>query len=63
MKIPSIFVGCGKFGLQRLQILIKKTNFIPIACVETNVSEAKKKLSFIEQTKKLNLHNNVFSSI
>ncbi len=63
MKIPSIFVGCGKFGLQRLQILIEKTNFLPIACVDINVSESKKKLSSIEQTKKLNLHNNVFSSI
>ena len=26
MKIPSIFVGCGPFGLQRLRVLIEKTN-------------------------------------
>ena len=57
MKIPSIHVGCGKFGLQRLQVLIEKTNFLPIACVDKNVSGAKKKLSSIKETKKLNLEN------
>ena len=43
MKIPSIFVGCGPFGLQRLKVLIEKTNFLPIACVDKNTSNAKKK--------------------
>ncbi len=63
MKIPSIFVGCGPFGLQRLRVLIKKTNFLPIACVDKNVSIAKKKLSNDELTKKLQLHKHVFPSI
>jgi len=63
MKIPSIFVGCGKFGLQRLQILIEKTNFVPVACVDTNILQAKKNLSSIKEAKKLNLINNVFPSI
>ena len=47
MKIPSIFVGCGPFGLQRLRVLIKKTNFLPIACVDKNVSIAKKNLAMM----------------
>ena len=63
MKIPSIHVGCGNFGLRRLQILIEKTNFLPIACVDKNVSGAKKKLSSIKETKKLNLENKVYPSI
>jgi predicted dehydrogenase len=63
MKIPSIFVGCGPFGLQRLKVLIEKTNFLPIACVDKNTSNAKKKLSEDDLTRKLKLHNNVFSSI
>ena len=63
MKIPSIFVGCGPFGLQRLKVLIEKTNFLPVACVDKNVSNAKKRLSENAETKKLKLHNNVFSSI
>ena len=63
MKIPSIHVGCGKFGLQRLQVLIEKTNFLPIACVDKNVSGTKKKLSSIKETKKLNLENKVYPSI
>ena len=45
MKIPSIFVGCGPFGLQRLRVLIEKTNFIPVACVDKNTFKAKKDLS------------------
>ena len=56
MKIPSIFVGCGPFGLQRLKVLIEKTNFLPVACVDKNVSNAKKRLSENAETKKLKLH-------
>ena len=63
MKIPSIFVGCGPFGLQRLRILIEKTNFFPVACVDKDISKAKKKLGNDEITKKFNLNKNVFSSI
>jgi len=63
MKIPSIFVGCGPFGLQRLRVLIEKTNFIPVACVDKNTFKAKKDLSNDKIAKKLNLHKNVFSSI
>ena len=63
MKIPSIFVGCGPFGLQRLRVLIEKTNFIPVACVDKNIFKAKKDLSNDDIAKKLNLHKNVFSSI
>ena len=63
MKIPSIFVGCGKFGLQRLQILIQKTNFLPVACVDKNISQAKKRLNSIKETKELKLQYRVFPSI
>ena len=63
MKIPSIFVACGPFGLQRLRVLIEKTNFIPVACVDKNTFKAKKDLSNDKIAKKLNLHKNVFSSI
>jgi len=63
MKIPSIFVGCGPFGLQRLRVLIEKTNFFPVACVDKNITKAKKSLKNNELSKKLKLHKNVFSSI
>ncbi len=63
MKIPSIFVGCGKFGLQRLQIIINKSNFLPVACVDKNVNQAKKNLALIMDAKKLNLHNCVYPNI
>ncbi len=63
MKIPSIFVGCGPFGLQRLHVLIEKTNFFPVACVDKNIINAKKRISSDVLLKKHNLHNNIFSSI
>ena len=63
MKIPSIFVGCGKFGLQRLIVLIEKTNFSPVACVDLDVVNAKKNLGEIDSAKKINLHKNVYSNI
>ena len=63
MKIPSIFVGCGPFGLQRLRVLIENTNFLPVACVDKNTSDVKKRLKNDKVTKKLNLHHNVFPSI
>ena len=46
-----------------MKVLIEKTNFLPVACVDKNVSNAKKRLSENAETKKLKLHNNVFSSI
>ena len=41
MKIPSIHVGCGKFSLQRLEMLINGNEFNPIACVDIDLEKAK----------------------
>tara|TARA_A100001011_G_scaffold338059_1_gene368650 strand:- start:5 stop:1075 length:1071 start_codon:yes stop_codon:yes gene_type:complete len=61
MKIPFILVGCGKFSLQRLEILINSKKFEPTACVDLNVEEAKQNL---KSNKKLSyLANNVFKTI
>ena len=39
MKIPSIHVGCGKFSLQRLEMLINGNEFNPIACVDIDLEK------------------------
>ena len=51
MKIPSIHVGCGKFSLQRLEMLINGNEFNPIACVDIDLEKARSKLSSIKINK------------
>ena len=41
MDLPCIYVGCGKFSLQRLEILINSNQFTPIACVDIDIEKAK----------------------
>ena len=45
MSIPIIFVGCGNFALQRLQVLIDGGQFTPVACVDINIEKAQESLS------------------
>jgi hypothetical protein len=40
MPIQAIHVGCGKFSLQRLKILIDGNKFNPVACVDINLEKA-----------------------
>ena len=63
MPIQAIHVGCGKFSLQRLQILIDGNKFNPVACVDINLKKAKSKLSLIKGNKINNLSDKVFTTI
>ena len=63
MKIPSIWVGCGKFSLQRLEVLSKGNQFIPVACVDIDVKNAKSRLSLIKENVHENLHDRVYTTI
>ena len=63
MKIPSIHVGCGKFSLQRLEMLINGNEFNPIACVDIDLEKARPKLSSIKINKTEDLSNRVYTTI
>ena len=63
MKIPSIWVGCGKFSLQRLEVLSKGNQFIPVACVDIDIKNAKSRLSLIKENVHENLNDRVYSTI
>jgi len=63
MPIQAIHVGCGKFSLQRLKILIDGNKFNPVACVDINLEKAKSKLSLIKGEKINNLSGKVFTTI
>ena len=63
MNLPCIYVGCGNFALQRLEVLINKTKFNPVACVDLDVKNAAKNLALIEGSKKENLPSKVYTSI
>ena len=52
MDVPCIYVGCGNFALQRLEVLINETKFNPVACVDLDVKNAKKNLTLIREIKK-----------
>jgi len=39
MSLPIIFVGCGNFALQRLQVLIDGSQFTPVACVDIDIEK------------------------
>ena len=63
MQIPSIHVGCGKFSLQRLEILINGNIFNPVACVDIDLKKAKSKISSIKGNKINDLSNKIFTTI
>ena len=63
MDLPCIYVGCGKFALQRLEVLINQTKFNPVACVDLDIKNAKKNLAFIKGNEKENLSKKVYTTI
>lgn len=63
MQIPAIHVGCGGFSMQRLGVLSREKLFKPVACVDINVSKAKKTVDSSEIELIKNLKDNVYSSI
>tara|TARA_Y100000590_G_scaffold312171_1_gene352777 strand:+ start:1030 stop:2109 length:1080 start_codon:yes stop_codon:yes gene_type:complete len=63
MPIPFIHVGCGKFSLQRLQVLIDSKNFVPVACVDIDIHKARQNLSSSNRNSLNNLSDRVYASI
>ena len=63
IKIPSIWVGCGNFSIQRLEALSKGNLFVPVACVDINIKKAKSKLSSIKRNIPENLCDRVYTGI
>jgi predicted dehydrogenase len=63
MQIPSIHVGCGKFSLQRLEVLIRGNQFAPVACVDVDLENAKSRLSSIKENTYKDLSNRVYTTI
>ena len=63
MKIPSIHVGCGKFSLQRLEILYNGNQFTPVACVDINVKKAQSDLLSFKGNLDKNLCEKVYTTI
>ena len=48
MTIPIIFVGCGNFALQRLQVLVDDSQYTPVACVDIDVKKAQASLDSLQ---------------
>ena len=62
MKKSYIHVGLGNFSLQRLILNLENNRFDPVAFVDINIEESKKKLESIENLPK-DLCKKVFTSI
>ncbi len=63
MPIPIIFVGCGTFGLQRLQLLIDDGQFTPVACVDIDVEKARIGLISLRGNVPQDLASQVYATI
>ena len=63
MPIPVIHVGCGKFSLQRLQILIDGSQFTPVACVDINLEKARSDLASLKGNVPEGLIDRVYTTI
>ena len=63
MSIPIIFVGCGNFALQRLQVLIDSGQFTPVACVDIDVEKAQASLSSLNGKVAKSLKDRVYTTI
>ena len=63
MSIPIIFVGCGNFALQRLQVIVDSTEFSPVACVDLDIEKAKKQLESLNYDGQVDLTKRVYSTI
>ena len=63
MTIPFIHVGCGKFSLQRLQILIDGGNFTPVACVDIDIEKARENIASLKGDVPEGLNNRIYRTI
>ncbi|MBP98420.1 hypothetical protein CMK18_20925 [Candidatus Poribacteria bacterium] len=63
MKIPVIFVGLGRFGLQRLKAMYANTQFEPVALVDVQVGKAKDVLKSQKEPYLRNCIDRIFPSI
>ena len=63
MSIPIIFVGCGNFALQRLQVLIDGSQFTPIACVDIDIKKAQASLESLQGNVPKGLTDRVYTTI
>ena len=63
MKIPTIWVGCGKFSLQRLELLISDNQFAPVAFVDINIEKARSGLKSIKRNASEDLRDRVYTTI
>jgi predicted dehydrogenase len=63
MSIPIIFVGCGNFALQRLQVLIDGSQFTPVACVDIDIEKAQANLEFLQGNVPKGLTDRVYTTI
>ena len=63
MQIPFIHVGCGKFSLQRLQILVDGNQFTPVACVDIDLEKSRTALTSLEGKIPKVLSDRVYTTI
>ena len=63
MPIPFIHVGCGKFSLQRLQVLIDGGEFTPVACVDLDTDRASLALASMRGAVPKDLGKRVYGTI
>tara|TARA_B100001123_G_C15328124_1_gene1030263 strand:+ start:2336 stop:3415 length:1080 start_codon:yes stop_codon:yes gene_type:complete len=63
MAISTIWVGCGRFSLQRLQVLSEGSEFEVVACVDLDVEKGKSALADLRGTIPDGLENRVYRTI
>ena len=63
MSIPIIFVGCGNFSLQRLQVLIDGSQFTPVACVDIDIEKARANLGSLQGNVPKGLTGQVYTTV
>jgi len=63
MLKPIIWVGCGNFALQRLQMLIDCSQFTPVACVDIDIKTAKTNLESLKGNFPEDLTDRVYTTI
>ena len=63
MSIPIIFVGCGNFSIQRLQVIIDGNLFTPVACVDIDIEKARSNLEYLQGNVPEGLTDRVYTTI
>ena len=63
MSMPIIFVGCGNFSLQRLQIIIDGNQFTPVACVDIDIKKAQASLESLQGNVPKGITDRVYTTI